>query len=85
MNKMLITGYFVGNLEPTKEERLEELKSMVYISSVEELEQELSRWHVGGMPDWPIDDVWVWTQEEYDEIIRDLRTDHWTMYVIMDL
>lgn len=83
---MCITGYFVGNLEPTPEERAEELKSTILNSSVEELEQELSRWHIGdSYPDWPIEDMRIWTQEEYDEIVRDLRTDHWTMYVIVDL
>lgn len=73
------------NPAPTVKERAEELKSTILNSSVEEIEQELSRYNIERVPDWPIEDMRIWTQEEYDEIIMDLRTDHWTMYVIVDL
>jgi len=67
------------NPKPTKKERLEELES-VHISSIEELEQELSRWFIDCYTGRPINNVRVWTQEEYDN----LQPDEGTMYYIAD-
>lgn len=68
---MCIVGYFVESLEPTAEEKA--------------LELDLQHYHIESYWDWTDDAIRIWTQEEYDNIVRDgWHIEPWTLYVVRD-